>query len=117
MRGGKKDIDPASELREDDDAPTLPELDLSEPEAEAGTLAHGRAAIARAVKHAPAGPGVYRMIDAKGEVLYVGKAKSIRKRVASYTRPVAYDARIARMISATVSMEFVSTATETEALC
>jgi excinuclease ABC subunit C len=116
MSGGKKDIDPASELREDDDAPTLPELDLSEPEAEAGTLAHGRAAIARAVKHAPAGPGVYRMIDAKGEVLYVGKAKSIRKRVASYTRPVAYDARIARMISATVSMEFVSTATETEAL-
>lgn len=113
---GKKDIDPDSELREDDDAPTLPELDLTEPEAEAGTLAHGRAAIARAVKHAPAGPGVYRMTDAKGDVLYVGKAKSIRKRVANYTRPVAYDARIARMISATVSMEFVSTATETEAL-
>ena len=116
MNGARKDIDPDSELREDDDAPTLPELDLSEPEAEAGTLAHGRAAIARAVKHAPAGPGVYRMIDAKGDVLYVGKAKSIRKRVANYTRPVAYDARIARMISATVSMEFVSTATETEAL-
>ncbi len=116
MNGARKDIDPDSELREDDDAPTLPELDLSEPEAEAGTLAHGRAAIARAVKHAPAGPGVYRMIDAKGDVLYVGKAKSIRKRVASYTRPVAYDARIARMISATVSMEFVSTSTETEAL-
>jgi len=116
MNGARKDIDPDSELREDDDAPTLPELDFSEPEAEAGTLAHGRAAIARAVKHAPAGPGVYRMIDAKGDVLYVGKAKSIRKRVANYTRPVAYDARIARMISATVSMEFVSTATETEAL-
>ncbi|MBS0534931.1 MAG: excinuclease ABC subunit UvrC [Proteobacteria bacterium] len=116
MNGGKKDIDPDSELREDDDAPTLPELELSEPEAEAGTLAHGRAAIARAVKHAPAGPGVYRMIDVKGDVLYVGKAKSIRKRVASYTRPIAYDARIARMISATVTMEFVSTATETEAL-
>ncbi len=116
MNGTRKDIDPDSELREDDDAPTLPELDPSEPEAEAGTLAHGRAAIARAVKHAPAGPGVDRMIDAKGAVLYVGKAKSIRKRVANYTRPVAYDARIARMISATVSMEFVSTATETEAL-
>ncbi|MBS0247971.1 MAG: excinuclease ABC subunit UvrC [Proteobacteria bacterium] len=116
MNGRRKDIDPASELREDDDAPTLPELDLGEVEAEAGTLAHGRAAITRAVKHAPAGPGVYRMIDAKGEVLYVGKAKSIKKRVANYTRPVAYDARIARMIAATVSMEFVSTATETEAL-
>ena len=70
----------------------------------------------RAVKHAPTGPGVYRMIDAKGEVLYVGKAKSIKKRVTNYTRPVAYDARIARMIAATASMEFVSTATETEAL-
>ena len=113
---GKKDIDPASELREDDDALTLPELDLPDIEAEAGSLAFGRAAIARAVKHAPAGPGVYRMIDAKGDVLYVGKAKSIRKRVANYTRPVAYDARIARMIAATVTMEFVSTATETEAL-
>ncbi|MFA6266775.1 MAG: excinuclease ABC subunit UvrC [Pseudolabrys sp.] len=120
MNGAKKDIDPDSELREDDDAPTLPELDLEldlgEADPEAGTLAHGRAAIARAVKHAPSGPGVYRMIDAKGEVLYVGKAKSIKKRVTNYTRPVAYDARIARMIAATVSMEFVSTATETEAL-
>lgn len=117
MNGAKKDIDPDSELRDEpDDAPTLPELDLTETDADPGTLAHGRAAIARAVKHAPAGPGVYRMIDAKGDVLYVGKAKSIRKRVANYTRPVAYDARIARMISATVSMEFVSTATETEAL-
>ena len=79
-------------------------------------MAGGRAAIVRAVKHAPTGPGVYRMIDAKGEVLYVGKAKSIKKRVTNYTRPVAYDARIARMIAATASMEFVSTATETEAL-
>ncbi|MCW5688139.1 MAG: excinuclease ABC subunit UvrC [Pseudolabrys sp.] len=116
MNGSRKDIDPASELREDDDAPTLPELDLGDIEADVGTLAHGRAAIARAVKHAPAGPGVYRMIDAKGDVLYVGKAKSIKKRVANYTRPVAYDARIGRMVAATVSMEFVSTATETEAL-
>jgi excinuclease ABC subunit C len=56
------------------------------------------------------------MIDAKGDVLYVGKAKNIKKRVTNYTRPNAYDARIARMISATVTMEFVSTKTETEAL-
>ncbi|HVZ54490.1 MAG TPA: excinuclease ABC subunit UvrC [Pseudolabrys sp.] len=112
---GKNDIDPASEdLREEDDEQALPELELSE--APAGTLAAGRAAIARAVKHAPSGPGVYRMIGDKGEVLYVGKAKSIKKRVTSYTRPVAYDARIARMIAGTVAMEFVSTATETEAL-
>ena len=44
------------------------------------------------------------MFDAKGDVLYVGKAKNIRKRVLNYARPTAYDARIARMIAATVSM-------------
>ncbi len=114
MSGTEKDIDPESELPEVDEETSLPELDLNEPAA--GTLAGGRAAIVRAVKHAPTGPGVYRMIDGKGEVLYVGKAKSIKKRVTNYTRPVAYDARIARMIAATASMEFVSTATETEAL-
>jgi excinuclease ABC subunit C len=114
MNGSKKDIDPASELREEDDEQSLPELDLNEP-AE-GTLANGAAAIARAVKHAPSSPGVYRMIDAKGDVLYVGKAKSIKKRVTSYTRPNAHDSRITRMIAATATMEFVSTATETEAL-
>ena len=109
------DIDPASELRDDEDQESaLPELELEE--APAGTLSAGRAAITRAVKHAPTGPGVYRMIDAKGEVLYVGKAKSIKKRVMNYARPTAYDARIARMIAATVTMEFVTTKTETEAL-
>ncbi|MEP9369265.1 excinuclease ABC subunit UvrC [Xanthobacter sp. VNH20] len=90
----------------------------SQPEEEVapGTLATGREAIARAVKHAPSGPGVYRMIAADGTVLYVGKAKSIKKRVLSYTRLVGHTNRIARMIAATVSMEFVSTRTESEAL-
>lgn len=114
MNGNKKDIDPASELREEDEESSLPELDLNVP-AE-GNLANGAAAIARAAKHAPSSPGVYRMIDAKGEVLYVGKAKHIKKRVTSYTRANAHDSRITRMIAATVTMEFVSTATETEAL-
>jgi excinuclease ABC subunit C len=114
MNGTPKDIDPDSDLREEDDEQALPELELTD--APAGTLAAGRAAIARAVKHAPSAPGVYRMIDAKGDVLYVGKAKNIKKRVTNYTRPNAYDARIARMIAATVTMEFVSTKTETEAL-
>src|SRR6185312_13810515 len=114
MNGTRKDIDPASEdLREEDEQP-LPELELDE--APDGTLAAGRAAIARSIKLAPRGPGVYRMIDARGDVLYVGKAKSIKKRLASYARPTAYDARIARMIAATASLEFVTTATETEAL-
>ena len=56
------------------------------------------------------------MIDARGEVLYVGKAKNIRKRILAYTRPTGYDTRIERMIAATAALEFVSTATETEAL-
>ena len=114
MNDTPKDIDPASELREDEEESSLPELDLND--APAGTLAAGRAAILRFVKHAPSAPGVYRMIDAKGEVLYVGKAKNIKKRVTSYTRPIGHDGRITRMIAATETMEFVSTATETEAL-
>ncbi|GLK86553.1 excinuclease ABC subunit UvrC [Ancylobacter defluvii] len=82
----------------------------------AGSLASGRAAILRAVKHAPNGAGVYRMIGADGAVLYVGKAKSIRKRIIAYTRPTGLTNRIFRMVSATAEMEFISTGTETEAL-
>ncbi len=114
MNGTPKDIDPASELREDEEESSLPELDLSD--TPAGTLAAGRAAIVRAVKHAPSKPGVYRMIDEKGEVLYVGKAKNIKKRVIAYTRPTGHDNRIVRMISGTAAMEFITTKTETEAL-
>jgi excinuclease ABC subunit C len=114
MNGTPKDIDPASELREKDEDSTLPELDLTD--AAVGTLAAGRAAIARAVKHAPSAPGVYRMIDGKSEVLYVGKAKNIKKRVVAYARPTGHDSRIVRMIAGTVTMEFVTTKTETEAL-
>jgi excinuclease ABC subunit C len=114
MNGTPKDIDPASDLREEDDEQALPELEPAEQPP--GTLAAGRAAIALAVKHAPSRPGVYRMIDARGEVLYVGKAKNIKKRVTAYTRPTGHDSRIVRMISGTVTMEFVTTKTETEAL-
>src|SRR5262250_272784 len=115
MSGTKKDIDPATELVEEDDEQSLPEteeIDL----AAAGPLAAGRAAIMRHAKTAPGGPGVYRMVDRNGDVLYVGKAKSIRKRIVSYTRPTGYDPRIERMIAATAALEFVSTTTETEAL-
>ena len=114
MNGTPKDIDPASDLREEDEEQALPELEPAE--APAGTLAAGRAAIARAAKHAPLAPGVYRMVDGKGEVLYVGKAKNIKKRIIAYTRPTGHDSRIIRMISGTVAMEFVTTKTETEAL-
>jgi excinuclease ABC subunit C len=80
------------------------------------SVRHGVEAIRRFWEHAPVGPGVYRMIAANGEVLYVGKAKSVRKRIASYLRPSGHTTRTARMIALTASMVFVSTGTETEAL-
>ena len=76
----------------------------------------GAPIIARHAKTAPTGPGVYRMIDAAGEVLYVGKARSLKKRVQSYARTGSHNNRIARMVADTASMEFVTTATEIEAL-
>src|SRR3954452_10424830 len=111
----KANIDPDIDLSDDEveEESSLPSL---EEEAPQGPLAAGVAAIQRYAKLAPKGPGVYRMADAKGEVLYVGKAKSIRKRIVSYAREAGHTARIARMIAATASIEFVTTTTETEAL-
>jgi excinuclease ABC subunit C len=111
------DIDPATLTVEEDDEARLPEAadDTLEAVGE-GPLASGRAAILKAVQLAPIGAGVYRMLGASGDVLYVGKAKSVRKRLASYVRPTGQPARIARMIAATLAVEIVSTATETEAL-
>ncbi|MBW4707208.1 excinuclease ABC subunit UvrC [Roseobacter sp. YSTF-M11] len=61
-------------------------------------------------------PGVYRMLDAESRVLYVGKARNLRARVGNYARPSGHSPRIARMISNTASMMFLTTRTETEAL-
>jgi excinuclease ABC subunit C len=116
MNGTKNDTDPTTELREDDEEPALPELEAEIDLAAAGPLAAGRAVILNHARLAPSSPGVYRMIDANGDVLYVGKAKNIRKRIIAYARPTGYDPRIERMIAATAALEFVSTATETEAL-
>ena len=80
------------------------------------SLAAGRDAILRYAKLAPSQPGVYRMIDARGDVLYVGKAKNVKNRVRAYARPAGLDTRIERMIAATRALEFVVTRTETEAL-
>ncbi len=76
----------------------------------------GIARIAAYVKTLPDTPGVYRMLGAKGEVLYVGKAKSLKKRVTSYAKSGGHNERIARMISETAEMLFVTTESETEAL-
>ena len=76
----------------------------------------GALVIGRYAKTAPTGPGVYRMIDPAGEVLYVGKARHLKKRVQSYARGQGHNNRIARMVADTAAMEFVTTATEIEAL-
>ncbi|XWN32043.1 MAG: excinuclease ABC subunit UvrC [Devosia sp.] len=72
--------------------------------------------IAEIVKRLPNAPGVYRMVDDKGDVLYVGKARSLKKRVVSYSRPTGLSSRLMSMVNRTCAMEFVTTATETEAL-
>lgn len=72
--------------------------------------------ISAFVKHLPNNPGVYRMFNNAGDVLYVGKARSLKKRVSNYARGVGHSNRITRMIGETVTMEFVVTRTETEAL-
>jgi excinuclease ABC subunit C len=89
------------------------ELDL---EANPGSVKRGTEVIKRFWTTLPNAPGVYRMLDAKGDVLYVGKANSLKSRVGSYARGQAHSNRIARMIGETSSMEFVTTATEMEAL-
>ncbi len=68
------------------------------------------------LKTLPGSPGVYRMIDEQGDALYVGKARNLKKRVISYTKLSGHTNRIARMIAATVEMDFITTETESEAL-
>ena len=104
------------EADEPDFGPEL--LDLSAPVGpqDAGSLAAGADVIKSYQQTLPNLPGVYRMLNQAGEVLYVGKAKSLKKRVASYVRESGHSNRISRMIALTASMEFITTQTETEAL-
>ncbi len=109
------DQSPDIESEAETEAASGVELDL---DAESGpaSLRRGLRAVRDNWRHAPEGPGVYRMLAEDGAVLYVGKAKHLRRRVASYTRLAGHTNRIARMIAQTVSMVFVSTRTEVEAL-
>ena len=81
-----------------------------------GGLGNGLEVIRERVKTLPSAPGVYRMINARGDVLYVGKARDLKKRVSSYTQIYRLDMRLQRMVSETATMEFVATHTEVEAL-
>ncbi len=76
----------------------------------------GHACIQSYLRTLDSSPGVYRMLDAQARVLYVGKARNLKKRVASYAKPSGHSPRIARMIRDTASMMFLTTRTETEAL-
>lgn len=80
------------------------------------SLERGTQVIKDYVKMLPDSPGVYRMLNQKGDVLYVGKARALNKRVASYTQPNRLPNRLKRMVSETVQMEFIRTHTEIEAL-
>src|SRR5688572_11992429 len=87
-----------------------------EPDALGGVLGNGLEVIRERVKTLPAAPGVYRMINVRGDVLYVGKARDLKKRVSSYTQIYRLDLRLQRMVAETATMEFVATHTEVEAL-
>ncbi len=76
----------------------------------------GAALIHSHVPTLPNGPGVYRMLDAKGDVLYVGKAKSLKKRLPAYAKPSGLSARLQRMVALTHGIEVVTTASDVEAL-
>lgn len=76
----------------------------------------GHRLIADYCRRLDSSPGVYRMLDAQGAVLYVGKARNLKARVSNYARPSGHSGRIARMIRETASMMFLTTRTETEAL-
>jgi len=89
--------------------------DITPPEVDA-PVPTGHKVIQAYLKTIDSSPGVYRMLDRESRVLYVGKARNLRARVSSYARPTGHSGRIARMISMTASMMFLTTRTETEAL-
>ena len=112
--------DALSDVRETEAGPAsaslLAAIDWADAGARLPTELVGAELIAALARKLPAQPGVYRMFGKDGEVLYVGKARSLKARVASYTRLGGHTQRIARMIRETRQMEFVTVRTETEAL-
>ena len=93
-----------------DKTPTSPSVNLPP------DLARGTAYLKAEVRKLGADPGVYRMTNGDGEVLYVGKARNLARRVASYTQPNRLSNRLMRMVSETEMLEVIVTKSETEAL-
>ncbi|MGZ5852092.1 MAG: excinuclease ABC subunit UvrC, partial [Hyphomicrobium sp.] len=94
----------------------VPAKDLAPEVPSEGPAASGPAVIAGYLKRLPSSPGIYRMLDREGAVIYVGKARNLKARVSNYARLGGHTNRIARMIASTSAMEFVSVRTEAEAL-
>src|SRR5215831_11921204 len=95
------------------------ETEPAEPAAQTGhavSIAGGVAVLRGALRNVPAGPGVYRMLDRKGDALYVGKARSLKSRVQNYTHTAGLSNRLRRMVAETATMDIVVTETEAEAL-
>ena len=80
------------------------------------SIKRGREVIQKHLKGLPSSPGVYRMLNQKGHVLYIGKAKNLKRRVGSYANINKLTNRMLGMVSATTDMEFITTHTEVEAL-
>src|SRR6202047_1123954 len=80
------------------------------------SIAGGVAVLRAALRNVPNGPGVYRMLDRKGDAVYVGKARTIKSRIQTYTHPAGLSNRLRRMVAETAILEIVVTATEAEAL-
>ncbi|UZF94664.1 excinuclease ABC subunit UvrC [Bosea sp. NBC_00550] len=116
MNRERQDDLPQDEFEDEEDGLLAPEPALDLAEAAPGALKAGIEVIQQFAKHLPNKPGVYRMFDRAGDVLYVGKAKSLKNRVTAYARGMAHTNAVARMIAETANMEFVTTGTETEAL-
>ncbi|QEL25833.1 excinuclease ABC subunit UvrC [Bosea sp. F3-2] len=116
MSRERQDDLPRDEFEDEEDTLPAPDPTLDLGEAAPGAFKAGIDVIQQFAKHLPNKPGVYRMFDRAGEVLYVGKAKSLKNRVTSYARGMAHTNAVARMIAETANMEFVTTGTETEAL-
>src|SRR5579863_7218798 len=82
----------------------------------AAPIANGVAVLRAALRNVPASPGVYRMLDRKGDALYVGKARNLKSRVQNYTHPAGLSNRLRRMVTETAALEIVVAGTEAEAL-
>jgi excinuclease ABC subunit C len=98
------------------DAPSKTAPTDAPPPAGDGGIAHGLEVLRRQVRTLPSSPGVYRMLNADGEALYVGKARNLKRRVTNYTQLPRLPMRLQRMVAETVAMEVVTTHTEAEAL-